>query len=108
MDWIQTDFSVAMTTLLATSLLTFSFNMDFFKILFFNAVNSVNFIVRIVVMYYAQGYNKIELNDSDQANTNLRKFFAIASFVIMVIYIFLLSVHVIYKSERNKRKFFIS
>jgi hypothetical protein len=107
-DWIQTEFSVAMTTILATSLLTFNFNLGTIQTLILNSLNSVNFIIRIVVVYYAEGYNKVELINENESNTNLRKFFAIASFVIMVIYVFLLSVYVIYKSEREKRRFFIS
>lgn len=73
-----------------------------------NILNTVNFIIRIVVVYYAEGYNKVELKDQNASNTNLRKFFSIASFVIMVVYIFLLSMYVIYKIELDKRRFFIS
>lgn len=106
-DWIQTEFSIAMTTIIATSLLTFNFNLGTIQTLILNSLNSVNFIIRIVVVYYAEGYNKVEMTEAN-VNTNLRKFFAIASFVIMVVYVFLLSVYVIYKSEREKRRFFIS
>lgn len=52
-DWIQTEFSVAMTTILATSLLTFNFNMDIVYTVILNSLNSANFIIRIVVVYYA-------------------------------------------------------
>lgn len=97
-----------MTTIIGTSLLTFNFNLGAIKGLILNSLNSVNFIIRIIVVYYAEGYNKVEVTDETTINTNLRKFFAIASFVIMVIFIFLLSVYVIYKSERDKRRFFIS
>lgn len=107
-DWIQTEFAIAMTTIVGTSLLTFNFNLGAIKALMLNSLNSINFIIRIVVVYYAEGYNKIEITDETSINTNLRKFFAIASFVIMVIFVFLLSVYVIYKSERDKRSFFIS
>ncbi|EAS02708.2 adenylate/guanylate cyclase domain protein (macronuclear) [Tetrahymena thermophila SB210] len=109
LDWIQTEFSIAMTTVIATCLLTFNFNLGTIHTLFLNLLNSVNFIIRIVVLYYAEGYNKVNVNDNSQSDkTTLRKFFAIASFIIMVVYVFLISVYVYYKSEREKRKYFIS
>ncbi|KAL4448656.1 hypothetical protein ABPG74_012745 [Tetrahymena malaccensis] len=109
LDWIQTEFSIAMTTVIATCILTFNFNLGTIHTLFLNLLNSVNFIIRIVVLYYAEGYNKANVNNNSQSDkTTLRKFFAIASFIIMVVYVFLISVYVYFKSEREKRKYFIS
>lgn len=62
-DWIQTEFAIAMTTIVGTSLLTFNFNLGAIKALMLNSLNSINFIIRIVVVYYAEGYNKIEITD---------------------------------------------
>ncbi|EGR27982.1 hypothetical protein IMG5_185650 [Ichthyophthirius multifiliis] len=103
LDWIESNFSTSMTTMITTCILTFNFGLNIYSVIILNLMNSCSFIIRIIFIYYDKGYY-----DQNGTNQDLYNFFLIASFVIMLFYVFVQSVYVIYKSESEKRKYFVA
>ena len=86
-----------MCTVIANCLITFNFNLGVLHTLLLSFMNSFSFMIRIIYIYS----NKSTLEQQD-----IFIFFKTASFIIMNLFILLLSICVIFKTEKEKRKYF--
>jgi hypothetical protein len=73
-DWIQAQIFISMTTALASIITTFDFNIGLLPTLLLNSLSSLNFIVRIIVLYYEEGWSQENFTAD-----NLLKFYSIMS-----------------------------
>jgi hypothetical protein len=103
LDWLVEEFGISLTSALVSVVTTFNFNLGVIQSACLNVVNSVNFLIRIIFIYYESGYSTEVESDRD-----LIFFYSIASFVILLVFISLISFYVIHKSDLSKRNAFLT
>jgi hypothetical protein len=93
-DWIQSQIFISMTTALASIITTFDFNIGLLPTLLLNSLSSLNFIVRIIVLYYEEGWSQENFTAD-----NLLKFYSIMSLIILIAFIAIKSLYLTYKND---------
>lgn len=87
LDWLVDVYSISLTTILCSILTTFDYNVGFVANVLLNICNSLNFIIRVLVIY----------NTNDKSN---EFFFTAASLIIIIVFIACDSLYLTYIQEK--------
>lgn len=101
--WLTEDMNISLACALVAIVTTFNFNLSLINTIIINIINALNFLVRILIMYYYKDWD-LEKNEPN----DLIKFYSTASFFILLISISIDSVYLIYRTEKQKRSDFIA
>lgn len=103
MSWFTEDLNISLTSALVIVITTFYFNLLFINTLIINVINPLNFLVRILYLYYYKNWDEEKGEKED-----LLQFYSIATYFILLSFITIYSMYIIYRTEKQKRADFIS
>jgi len=104
-DWMYDGYMFNLTSALVSLISTFNYNMGLLKTVLLNTICIIEHIIRVNFTYY---YSDINLNDVDENEMQIAEFYAVASYIILIISITAINIFFLYKSEKLTRKDFIA
>jgi hypothetical protein len=97
-DWAVARFGICMTSTVVSLVSTFNFNMGVIFTVILNIMNSVNCMVRIIMLYF---HDKYGVHFDDVNGLDLLRFYALTSFFVLLFFITLMSFYLIYKNDKE-------
>lgn len=95
LTWMTSNMNISLVSALVSVITTFNFNFSLINTILINILNSLNYLTRILFLYYYSDWN---VENGDEANLII--FYSSATFFILLVFIAAYSVYLIYRTDK--------